>query len=252
MTLLIKFYGVSDRGLVRRKNEDNWVADSEQGLYIVSDGMGGEAAGALASEIVVKTLPALLKKKMPHIKELTDPNTSQQLLTAIAELSDSVQREAMDVPGLAGMGATVVVALIQDSHALIGHMGDSRAYLLRAESLRQLTKDHSIVQLLMDQGEITSEEALQHPARGQLTRAVGMDGTPLPEAHSIELRTGDKLLLCTDGLNGMLKDEQILSILNNHHLPEKICRELIATANKAGGKDNITAVVLSIDAGIEE
>ena len=202
----------------------------------------------MVSEIVVKTLPALLKKKMPLIKELTDPNASQQLLTAIAELSNSVQREAMDVPGLAGMGATVVLALIQDYHDLIGHMGDSRAYLLRAESLRQLTKDHSIVQLLMDQGEITLEEALQHPARGRLTRAVGMDGTSLPEAHSIALRTGDKLLLCTDGLTEMLKDEQILSILNNHHLPEKICRELIATAYKAGGKDNITAVVLSIGA----
>ena len=126
-------------------------------------------------------------------------------------------------------------------------MEDRRAYLMRAESLRQLTKDHFIVQSLMDQGEITSEEVLQHPARSWLhTCCGGMDGTPLPEARSTVLRRGDKLLLCTDGLTGMLKDEQILSILNNHHLPEKICSELIATANKAGGKDNITAVVLSI------
>ena len=246
MTIRVMHGGLTDQGLVRKQNEDNWAVDPGQGLFIVSDGMGGAFAGALASKIVVETLPVLLKKKMQGIPDMAMPDAAERLIAAIAELSDHVQTETKGEPGLAGMGATVVVALVRLPQVLIGHMGDSRAYLLRGGRLEQLTTDHSIMQLLIDQGEITPEEALAHPSRGQLTRAVGMEGEALPEVRAITLEPGDRLLLCTDGLTGMVSDEIISAILNRDLSPADMCKQLIAAANRAGGNDNITAVIINM------
>ena len=238
--------GLSDRGRVRKQNEDTWAADPELGLFLVSDGMGGEAEGALASRIVAKTLPTLVRQRMGSLTDLTAAHAAEKLGQLLAELSDQVYKEAHGRPGLRGMGATVVLALIRGSAALIGHMGDSRAYLLRQGKLQPITHDHSLVQLLLDTGDITPEEAKVHPTRGQITRYVGMAGEALPEVRLAAVEPGDRLLLCSDGLTGMLTDEKLAPILSAGLTPEGTCQRLVAAANEAGGKDNITAVVVDI------
>jgi PPM family protein phosphatase len=246
VNLSISHAGSSDRGLVRKENEDNWFADPEQSLYIVSDGLGGEFAGALASKIVVETLPEMIRAQKEIVEELPPRKASRAIKAVLAELSTRINEETRGQPGLEGMGATVVIALIRPPKALIAHMGDSRAYLLRREHLKRLTQDHSVIQLLMDAGEISLEEATTHPARGQVTRSVGMEGEPLPEARLVTVQPNDRILLCTDGLTGMLGDQEILDILHSELVPQAACQCLINAANKAGGKDNVTAVVLDI------
>ena len=239
----IAYAGLTDRGRVREQNEDNWFGDPDQGLFVVSDGMGGHAAGEVASKIVVETLPRLLRQRMKGSKDLSNPGASRGIVSAISELSNQVRDESKNRPGLAGMGATVVIALIRDAHALIAHMGDSRAYLFKDGRLEQFTKDHSIIQLLIDSGEITPEEAVTHPARGKITRYVGMQGEPIPEARFLELEPGDRLLLCSDGLTGMVSDSEITNVLRAATAPEITCQSLVEAANAVGGEDNITAVV---------
>lgn len=240
------YAGLSDRGRVREDNEDAWTAVPEHGLFVVSDGMAGQLGGKVASRIVVRALPPLLRKRMAGVEDLTSPEAKERLLSALSELSDHVRAETKDQLGLGGMGATVVLAMVRDLQALIGHMGDSRAYVLRGGRLAQLTRDHSIVQLLLDEGEITPGEAADHPARGQLTRYVGMEGESLPEAQVVELRPGDRLLLCTDGLTGMLSDEEIQRICEDNPEPEAACKALLAAGNEAGGEDNMTALLVSV------
>lgn len=237
--------GLSDRGRVRGRNEDRWTADAERGLFVVSDGIGGAAAGELASEIVVEALPALIFERLYGLENPAGPETVERVTAAIAELSDDLRKQSAGKLGLQGMGATVVVALVEDRAALIAHMGDSRAYLWREHTIKLLTRDHSLVQALLDAGETTVEQAADHPARGQLTRHVGMQGDPLPDARWLDLRAGDRLLLCTDGLTGMLDDRLLLLTLNEHPDPQGACRALVDAANEAGGTDNITALVVS-------
>lgn len=237
--------GLSDRGRVRERNEDRWRADAQRGLFVVSDGIGGAAAGQLASDIVVEALPALIFDRLSGLENPAGPEGVQRVRAALAELSNELREQSTGKLGLQGMGATVVVALVGDRAALIAHMGDSRAYLWRERTLKPLTRDHSLVQALIDADEITLEQAADHPACGRLTRHVGMQGDPLPDARWMELRTGDRLLLCTDGLTGMLDEQLLLLILNEQPDPERACRALVDAANHAGGADNITALVVS-------
>jgi PPM family protein phosphatase len=241
---MIRYAGLSDQGLVRENNEDNWSADDAQGLFIVSDGVGGQLAGEVASQIVVEALPVLLRERLAGIGDLSDVRAGELIIGALREFSNRVRSEAKGEAGIEGLGATVVLALIRDAFALIAHMGDSRAYLLRAGELRQLTNDHSIVQLLIEAGEIAPKQAHTHPSRGRLTRSVGMDGEPLPEAQCVALKPGDRLMLCSDGLTGMLSHETIRAILDGGLEPETACQRLIDKANAAGGRDNITTVVI--------
>jgi len=244
MKLTIRYAGLTDVGRVRQTNEDNWTADPEQGLFIVADGMGGEFAGALASKTVVATLPESVRKCLGTKASLANGSARKRMVNAIATLSTQLRRQTQDEPGLAGMGSTVVCVLVRDSKAMVAHMGDSRAYRLRAGKLQQLTRDHTLIQLLLQSGEITPEEAATHPARGQLTRSVGMAGEPLTQVRLLQLKPGDLLMLCTDGLTGMLSGDQILSILNKPVSLPKRCRRLVDAANEAGGRDNITVLLL--------
>ena len=241
----LKYAGLTDIGRVRQENQDHWAAAPAHGLFVVSDGMGGEAAGSLASRVVVEGLLPLVRREMKGIADLAPPEAETRLLGALATLSGQVAKQTWHEPGLDGMGATVVLALIRDLQALVAYLGDSRAYLLRNGTLGQLTHDHSIVQLLLDTGEITPEGAANHPERGRLTRFVGMPGEALPEAQRLTLYPADRLLLCTDGLSGMLTDAQLAEILSEAAPPEEACQRLVSAANEAGGLDNIT--VLAVD-----
>lgn len=243
---IIRHAGLTDQGRVRGENQDRWFAEPEQGLYMVADGMGGTFGGGLAAQVVVETLPRLLRKRMRDVGRLDQPKAKDLLLQALAELSDRLRDEARHEFGLGGLGSTVVLLSIRDQHAIVAHMGDSRAYLLRQAKLEQLTRDHTIVQVLLDCEEITSAETADHPARGQLTRFVGMNGEALPEARLMELALGDRLLLCSDGLTGMLSDERIRLALVEESSLENACHRLVAEANEAGGNDNISAVIVTV------
>ncbi|KWT90924.1 Stp1/IreP family PP2C-type Ser/Thr phosphatase [Candidatus Magnetominusculus xianensis] len=236
--------GLSDKGHVRKRNEDSLMLDNEYGLYIVSDGMGGHAAGDMASKMVVEILPTLLQRNLRNIKSLQSPQVEEGLTLAFTELNDQVRMQSKSKAGMSGMGATVVLAMFKDDLALIAHMGDSRAYLLRSGSFAQLTIDHSVVQVLIDSGEITSAQAVKHPARGKITRCIGMTGEVMPDIRVAKTFPGDRYLLCSDGLTGMVDDDTIVKILNKHKNIETACIELVAAANSAGGVDNITVVLV--------
>ncbi|MGH3887963.1 MAG: Stp1/IreP family PP2C-type Ser/Thr phosphatase [Pseudonocardiaceae bacterium] len=241
----LRWAGLSDRGRVRERNEDRFSADVDLGLFIVSDGMGGRPAGEVASEVVVATLPTLVTTHLGAAPDLVAPDATQRLCMALTELSADLREGSQDTPRLAGMGATVVAALVSQATALIAHVGDSRAYLWREHHLHRLTRDHSLVQALVDAGAITDEQAAGHPARGKLTRHVGMVGEMLPDVRSITLHPADRLLLCSDGLTGMLDDARIRTILNGCPDPHHACRALVSAANNAGGTDNITVLVVA-------
>ena len=238
---------VSDAGRVRENNEDSYLVSLEQNLLIVSDGMGGHQAGEVASEAVVTVLPEMIKQRLagessprPRIVELT-------LRETILQLSQRLRAESAGRGGLKGMGATVALAWLRgpEGMAHLAHMGDSRIYLYRHGNLTQLTEDHSVVALLLKRGDITPEEARRHPARGRLSRYVGMEGEVYPDVQTVRLREGDRLLLCTDGLTGPVSDDEIAALLRANLDPEAACQALVDAANDAGGKDNITVLVVN-------
>ena len=165
------------------------------------------------------------------------------LRDTIVELSQLIWKQSSGQPGLSGMGATLVLACIRGDHAYIAHMGDSRAYRYRQNELELLTQDHSVVGILLRDRKITDEEARHHPARGSLSRFMGMQGVVYPDVQDFKLAAGDRLLLCSDGLTGMLPDRVIARTLETERAPETACKALVEAANGNGGKDNITVVV---------
>lgn len=240
--------GLTDTGRVRAGNEDAWAADPAQGLYIVADGMGGHNAGEIAAQLVVDSLPKLVRRRVGG--DGASPRKTQavarRLRSAVARLNRDVYEHSMSDPGLRGMGATVVLALVRGGEAVVVHMGDSRAYLQRDGKLKLLTRDHSVVQELIDTGEITEAEAATHPERNRITASIGMPGDAAPDSRRVPLRKGDKLLLCSDGLANMVADPEIGQILGRRQCTEMVCQDLVDAANAAGGHDNITAVVVEV------
>lgn len=245
-TPAVRCAGLSDTGRVRPNNEDRWFADPAEGIYLVSDGMGGQSAGELAAHLVAHVLPGKISKAMQGAGDSFDSEAVARVAGAIAELSRSMWRESDGQPGVAGMGATLVLAVLRGRQALVAHMGDSRAYLCREAVLQCLTRDHTMAELLLDARALTPEEAAVHPSIHQLTRFVGMPGEPRPGSRVITLLSGDRLLLCSDGLSGSLDHDRLSEIVAGGSDPDRICRRLIDAANAAGGKDNITAVLLMV------
>jgi protein phosphatase len=250
--------GVSDRGCVRAENQDAWQADESLGLVVVADGMGGGPAGAEAAQMVAGRLPELLRKglngwdaspRRPQTVRGTVPTGMRRraarrlLRETVLELSREILRASEDDPERKGMGATAVAAWRCGPVVHVAHQGDSRAYLFRGGVLNKLTADHSIVALLVRSGEITEEEAVKHPARGQLTRFVGMPGDVYCEVQTLMIKDGNRLLLCTDGLWGVVNDDEIAAALARHAEPEGVCGELIELAKRRGAPDNVTTAV---------
>jgi serine/threonine protein phosphatase PrpC len=229
-------YAVTDTGRQRRANEDSLLASSP--LFVVADGMGGAQAGEVASRIAVESF-------RPGLRDAPEPELALATLARAAnarihELSHANAEQA-------GMGTTLTAVYVGEEEIAIAHVGDSRAYCLRDGQLLRLTDDHSLVDELMRQGRLTPEEAVEHPQRSVITRALGPEWTVEVDTRSFRGRTGDVYLLCSDGLTTMLPEERIADLLvANPRLPDA-GEALIAAANEAGGRDNITVVLLRLE-----
>lgn len=248
----IRAAGATDIGCVRELNEDAFWADAQNGVFIVADGLGGRHGGDTASRMVVEVLPGILQGRTADLSIAamgTEPNDCSILEAGILEVSQAIREAGEKNPAILGMGATVLSVWVVGRHANIAHMGDSRAYILRGGGLWQLTEDHSMVGTLLRHGEISAQEAMDHPARGRLTRFAGMVPAAEPALQNLALRVGDRLLLCTDGLWGMVGEGKLRSILAGRADPESTCRALIDAGRAAGGADNLTAVVVDVSAG---
>ncbi len=226
----MKMYGATDIGLVRATNQDNFYIDKSGKWAVVADGMGGHNGGETASAMTVEEI----KKSMSQGIGLKE---------AIENANALVYQKAAENPQLLGMGTTAVLCEVLNDRVNIAYVGDSRAYLFRDGSMRQLTKDHSIVQQLIDSGTITEEQAKYHPQRNLITRAVGTERTIEVDTVTEEFLEGDSLLVCSDGLSSYVDEDEILNILKTGKSSEIIV-SLIDAANNAGGKDNVTAVLI--------
>ncbi len=245
--LTTTYAGYSDIGRKRSRNDDRWAADPAQRLYIVADGVGKSRRGDRAAEQVIELLPAYVARHLPGT-DLGDGQAPARFGQAVVQLSDDLYaRSRSPDSDLAGANTTVVAAVITDSRAVIAHLGDSRAYLHRDGQVQRLTSDHTVVQAVMNAGELSAEEAAHHPNRSTLTRHVLMPPPARPDVSALDLHPGDRILLCSDGLHGVVDDATLAAILTSHPDPADACRTLIEAANQAGGPDNITAVV--VDAG---
>ena len=235
-------FGLSDPGRRRRRNEDAYVVSPP--LFAVADGMGGAQAGELASRIAVEAMG----------EETATPG-EERVLTLIREANRRVFDRSSQDASASGMGTTMTAALVgDDGQVTIGHVGDSRAYLLREGRLEQLTEDHSLVAELVRTGKLSAEEAEHHPQRSVITRALGTDPEVDVDTFTVEARAGDLFLLCSDGLTSMLDDEEILRTVEDAEGDiESAAQGLIGKANRGGGEDNITVVFFELaEDGAEE
>lgn len=220
----------TDIGRVREGNEDSYLVDPP--LYAVADGMGGHRGGEVASHLALET-----------VEELSRAGRGT-LADQVRQANRAVYEKSQQDRAVTGMGTTLTVVKVVDAAVLLAHVGDSRAYLLRAGALRKLTDDHTLVNRMVKAGEITTDEAEVHPHRNVLTRALGTEPEVQVDVDEVALLDGDRLLLCSDGLFGMVNEDQIQAILESEPDPQKAADRLVRAANRAGGIDNITVVVV--------
>lgn len=250
-------YGaLSDVGLTRLHNEDRFCAEPSLGLYAVCDGMGGRNAGETASTLAIDTIrehmqAAAREPTLPLVGPL-DPAFSMstnRLASAIRLANQVIYEEAQRRPAYAGMGTTVVAALIRDQVLSLAHVGDSRLYLIRDQAIQLLTADHSVAAEQVRQGLMTEEEAHRSSQKNVLTRALGVQPTVEVELGERPIRSNDLLLLCSDGLTRGLTSREILEALHEADNSQALSNRLIAMANDVGGEDNTTVVLIAIHSG---
>jgi PPM family protein phosphatase len=233
----------TDKGVVRALNEDFHLMMVDRGVFIVADGMGGHAAGEVASEMAVQ----IIAEEMGNFRGLPDHEITRRLFSAIQAANAAIYRRTLVEQDKRGMGTTATVLVLFPRRYLIAQVGDSRAYLLRGDTLMQITKDHSYVQEQVDAGLLTAEQARTHPYANVITRCVGSNEEVVPDIYFGALEEGDVVLLASDGLTGMVEDDQLLRILKSGVEPEQLIGRMITDANRRGGLDNITAIVVRID-----
>ena len=241
----MQFAGQTDIGLVRKTNQDAYNAGSlsENAVWaVVCDGMGGANGGNIASETAID---AITKDVLEGYREGMDSQEIKELLaSALEDANERVYEKAKQDPALEGMGTTAVLTLIQNNVIHLVNVGDSRAYLLTRENVTQITRDHSIVQEMLESGEITEEQARNHPRKNIITRALGVDDTVVVDYFEIPFEEHAKLLLCSDGFAGSLTPERIYHF-SRGLTAERITQRAIELAKEAGGNDNITVITIS-------
>ena len=229
------YAALSDVGQMRSHNEDSVLAQPP--LFVVADGLGGHEAGEVASTIAVETI----RDNAPRHAD------SNALARAVRAANREVIRAAREGIGRSGMGTTITAAIVEGGRIALAQVGDSRAYLLHNGVLQRLTQDHSMVADMIRRGQLTESDARIHPNRSVITRALGTDANMVADAYAIDAAAGDRLLLCSDGLTGMLEDARIAEILGGYRDPDTSARALIDAANESGGHDNISVIVVDVD-----
>jgi protein phosphatase len=244
-------FGLTHVGRQRQHNEDSYLVAGEPGLFLVADGMGGHAAGEIASRIAVDSISEFILHTKeddgtwPHAYDEHYKRSTNRLMAAVRLANTRVLEAMRKDARLRGMGTTVVACLRDDDMMSFAHVGDSRAYLIRAGHLSRITNDHSWVFEQVQAGMLTEAEAEKHPLRNVITRALGGALSVTPDASEVETRSGDVYLLCSDGLTGMVPEDEIRDIVDkNTDDLEKACQVLIDTANERGGLDNVTAILV--------
>ncbi len=216
---------------------------AERGLFIVADGMGGHAAGEVASEMAVR----IAAKELGDVGGRSDAEVAERMRRAIQAANGAIFERTLTEHDKRGMGTTATALVLNGGRYLIGQVGDSRAYLLRDRRLMQLTKDHSYVQEQVDAGYLTPEQARTHPYSNVITRCVGANAEVSPDIYVGAIRAGDLYLLASDGLTGMLEDHDLATELSSSHEPQAMVDALITEANRRGGLDNVTVIVVRVD-----
>lgn len=247
--------GRSDTGQMRDNNEDSihlWSHGDHIVLAIVADGMGGAVAGEEASRIAVESIESGLTNGMMHpdgYYNMDEDTLIKQLKQSVRNANNNIINQAQKRPELKGMGTTVTLAFIRNTHAIIGHVGDSRAYLVDGSDghIMQVTSDHSFVQALVNAGHITEEEAEEHPMRNVLYRALGQSRDIEVDVYYEQLHVNDRMVLCSDGLTLHVKPQEIAQIALSQDDPDTIAESLIALANKRGGRDNVSVLVIKVE-----
>lgn len=245
----MKLFGLTDTGLVRQNNQDSYAIrqpDESLGIVVVCDGMGGARAGNVASAVGVEAFSSALEESCRQGLP-PDPERKQELLkSAVRTANGQIYELAEENPEYYGMGTTLVAALILSNEAYIANVGDSRCYHWSEGMLHQISQDHSVVQALVERGEITPEQARTHPRKNLITRALGTAiGTQI-DVFRIDYRAGDKLLLCSDGLTNVVTDDVVSRELALNIAPEDMARALLTLAIEQGAPDNVTVVVAQL------
>jgi len=246
----IEIFGLTDVGLVRGHNEDSIGENRDLGLAVLADGMGGHRGGEVASAIAVSTILETLDNELKNIKSGDVDEVSGYshetiaVNDAVIKANENVFTSSIENSQYRGMGTTVVVLLFHNDHFTVAHVGDSRLYRYRDGALEQITRDHSLMQELVDRGFYTTDQARESLNKNLVTRAIGAEEFVEVDVHEDIAHPGDIYLLCSDGLTDMLEDDEIKNtIVDNGEDLEKIASELIRLSNEAGGKDNISAVL---------
>jgi protein phosphatase len=247
------FVAQSDVGLKRKENEDSYLVDEGNCMFVVADGMGGHAAGNLASRVAVECICDYFRRHSAPDDQITKPlggnpdlsDIGTKITNAISIANDKIRQISAQHEQLSGMGTTVVCAVLNGRHVTIGNVGDSRAYLFRQSGFRQITEDHSWVNEQFKKNLISAEDARIHPWRNVITRALGSRDAVEVDIFEERVRGGDQILLCSDGLSSMVDDVTIFEILTDNDADlEQKCERLIEEAKRAGGADNITHILV--------
>ena len=245
-------YGISDVGRKRTKNEDSYLINEENALFVIADGMGGHQGGEYASRIAVSTIEEVVRSitedpdmTLKQDVVLRPRDFEEQARYAVQTASVRIFEKAVSDPSLRGMGTTSVVVILRDNKAICAHVGDSRIYLIRDGELTQLTEDHSLVEEQLKAGIINASEAKSHKLKNIITRSVGFQEEVEVDTKSVHLKKGDRFVMCTDGLSNMLAAEDILAVGKDGTLRESSGR-MIDLANERGGDDNISVIMIEI------
>jgi PPM family protein phosphatase len=252
----VSWAALSHPGLRRNINEDTWSARADLGLYVVADGMGGHAAGEVASRVAVEAIERFTNDSAAFDSHDTWPFpfdtaislNANRLKAALRIANHRIAAAAADSAELRGMATTACAVIAEGDAGAVAHVGDSRVYLQRGGELRQLTLDHSWVEEQVRAGVMDARAARQHPWRNVVTRALSGGEDPEIDVLDVPLQAGDRLLLCSDGLSGVISHEEISARLRAPGALESVCASLVDAANAAGGPDNITVLVLQVDA----
>ena len=248
--MTLEFHCATDTGRARSNNEDSVAIDEWSSLVVLADGMGGYNAGEVASNMATNFIRTELGRWLREASaQASDAEVRRAMDICVDNANRAIFNAANSNPQYAGMGTTLVVSVFRDNRLLVGHVGDSRAYRLRAGRLQQITRDHSLLQEQIDAGLITPEQAAFSANKNLVTRAVGVEDTVLLEIHQHDVLPADVFLMCSDGLSDMLDDSTICQLLLAQDSLDATAQALIDAANDAGGKDNISVILVRASGG---